>query len=189
MKITVNNLKDVYKSKQCTPETMELKGYTWLANLFVDSSGLGAEDEPALTQDRFMDRLKELIKENGGHVYTAITGAGQFQVNLGVYKKTSKSKVKRISGNTYEMLENPEGYTHDFRTIRLYDTDIITLDYLNRKIVLQSGGFETPTTKKWINKYLPARYMLKQQNFEWLVVDSVTGKVIPFTDGMELPIE
>ena len=56
------------------------KGYRLCKKYFVDSSGLGAEDEPALTIDRFIKCLKP------GRGY-AVIEAGQFQVIVGEFKK------------------------------------------------------------------------------------------------------
>lgn len=47
---------------------------------FVDSSGFGRDDEPALTPDQFLKKVKK------GRYY-AITGQGLFQVFIGEYEK------------------------------------------------------------------------------------------------------
>lgn len=56
------------------------KGWTLVETHFVDSSGFGAEDEPALTPEQFKKRLKV------GYGY-AIVEAGQFQAIVGEFKK------------------------------------------------------------------------------------------------------
>ncbi len=53
--------------------------------LFVDTSGFGAEDEPALTMQQLGDRLRELAEEHGP-LLVATVEHGQFQANLGVWK-------------------------------------------------------------------------------------------------------
>ncbi len=53
--------------------------------LFVDTSGWGAEDEPALTLTQLEARLRELVEEHGP-VQVATTDQGQFQAHLGVWK-------------------------------------------------------------------------------------------------------
>lgn len=50
-------------------------------DLFVDSSGWGAPDEAALTQDQFLAK----VRENGPNHAYAVTEAGQFQVWVGVW--------------------------------------------------------------------------------------------------------
>ena len=59
------------------------KGWEVTAEYFVDSSGFGREDEPALTIRQFINKLQV------GHGY-AITQAGQFQVYISEYQKGGK---------------------------------------------------------------------------------------------------
>lgn len=59
------------------------RGYRKVEEYFVDSSGFGAPGEPALTIPQFVDRIK------ADRAY-AITEAGQFQVYITEYRKTSK---------------------------------------------------------------------------------------------------
>lgn len=47
---------------------------------FVDSSGWGQEDEPALTPEQFLAKVKK-------DKFYAITGQGQFQVHVGEFIK------------------------------------------------------------------------------------------------------
>lgn len=63
---------------------------------FVDTSGFGAHDEPALT----VEQLKDKLRENAGKGYGyAITEVGQFQAYLGVFRFVGRKidKVKRES--------------------------------------------------------------------------------------------
>jgi len=53
--------------------------------LFVDSSGLGADDEPALSINQFKDQLKSLLEEHGP-LKLAIEDQGQFQVYIAIWK-------------------------------------------------------------------------------------------------------
>jgi hypothetical protein len=55
------------------------RGYTLVDTLFCDSSGLGAEDEPALSVRQLLARLRP------GYAY-AVIEAGQFQVHLGEFR-------------------------------------------------------------------------------------------------------
>jgi hypothetical protein len=59
--------------------TYEPEGWNKVEELFVDSSGFGAPDEPAMTQEQFL----KAVKPGLGY---AITEAGEFQVYVGVYK-------------------------------------------------------------------------------------------------------
>lgn len=177
MKITQANIQDVFKSTKMSRETMELKGYKMVEEFFVDNSGFGADDEPALRPNRFMEELTNTIKEHG-QVTTTITNAGQFQVDIGVFVKNGKSKAKRIENNTYEII-NDDGS----RAIRLHDTDIIT--FTNKgTIILSSGGWQTKTTKDRLNKYLPDNIRINQKNYNWTV--NIHGVKQEFTEGMEI---
>ena len=53
---------------------------------FVDSSGCGAEDEPALTFKAFLRKLKAVLDEHEGeNVYAILSGVGQFQVYITLF--------------------------------------------------------------------------------------------------------
>jgi hypothetical protein len=175
MKITLNNLQDVYKAEKCNVETMELRGYKLVEEMFVDSSGFGAENEPALTVNQFDKKVKELI-EKEGELQAKMTNCGQFQVYIGFFKKVETPKMKKIGQNTYERWQ---GRT---QIIRYHDTDVIEIQ--PNKIILRSGGWETSTTKRRINNFLPKGYNLFQRKFDWYVSIEKDKKTIPFEDGM-----
>ena len=156
---------------------MKLKGYELVEELFCDSSGFGVEDEPALTQSQLINEVRSLV-DKYGLLYTTITGVGQFQIYLGLFTKSGKKTACRIANNVL-MVENKNGHT-----IRLYDTDIITI-MDNGKIKLDSGGFRTATTKKWINQYLNG-YTVYQKDFEWYVFNQSDKTTILFEDGMTI---
>lgn len=69
-------------------EQPEYKGWRFVEEHFVDSSGFGARGEAALTVDQFVDKLV------AGHGYI-LTGIGQFQVKVSEYRPASSSKRKR----------------------------------------------------------------------------------------------
>lgn len=80
----------VFKNKsEITPEAVrsipmigheKIAGWTFIRYYFVDSSGFGQEGESALTFGQFMAQ----IKPSYGY---GIVDAGQFQVNIGMWKK------------------------------------------------------------------------------------------------------
>ena len=55
-----------------------------VATLFCDTSGFGAPNEPALTQQQLFEKIDELIDEHGP-VLMAIEEAGQFQAYVAVW--------------------------------------------------------------------------------------------------------
>lgn len=57
------------------------KGWTLKETLFVDNSGFGGNDEPALTTKQFLAKVKD------GFGY-AIVEINRLQVHIGVYEKT-----------------------------------------------------------------------------------------------------
>lgn len=178
MKLTLSNINKVYRAKKCSVETMEAKGYTLIENLFVDSSGFGQPDEPACTQNQFIQKLTEIINTHGA-VHATLTGVGQFQVYVGLFKKTGKSICKRIANNTLEITYP------DRKVIRLHETDIVT--FRGDKIILNNGGWETTTTKARMNEYIHPYYVF-QKKYEWFVHDIANETIIPYENGMELSI-
>jgi hypothetical protein len=72
----IDGLKAIPNLGDYVPEGFEL-----VENHFVDSSGFGAEDEPALTIGQFVDKLGT---KNG----YAITESGQFQLNIGEFARS-----------------------------------------------------------------------------------------------------
>ena len=178
MKLTLSNIQDVYKAKKCGVETMELKGYELIKNLFVDSSGFGSPDEPAMTASQFINELTAIIKKYG-MVYATITGVGKFQVYVGLFTRTGKRIAKTIANNTLEV------HYQDRTAIRLHDTDIVT--FKDGKMILDNGGWQTSTTKARINDHI-SPYYISQKNYEWYVHDIANETIIPYKNGMELSI-
>jgi len=164
MRITSANIQDVFKSEKASIETLELKGYKLIKEFFVDNSGWGSSNEPALTSDRFIRDLADLLKENPS-CYSFITNCGQFQVYVGIFKKVKRSLegVKKIAPNTLR-IENEGGYS-----IRLYDTDIISVNLQNNTCILNSGGFNTHTTRARISQFLPCDGQFFQKKGKWYI--------------------
>ena len=175
MIITENTINKVYRCKLASVDTMQLRGYELIDELFVDSSGWGLDSEPALTTSRFEKRLLELVREHGS-LTAKITSQGQFQVYIGLFKKTGKSKIEKVSNNTYK-IPTKEGYK-----IRLHDTDVI--EFKDDQIILDTGGYYTHTTKKRMNEWLPSRYYVYQKDFSWYVKDTEKNKDIIFNGSM-----
>lgn len=96
MRITKNNIDDVYKSQPATIDHMERLGYTLIEELFVDASGFGLDSEPALTQSQLKSKLT-LLLDKYPSVNTKLTNIGQFQVYIGLFIKTGQARSKRGS--------------------------------------------------------------------------------------------
>lgn len=81
---------------------------------------------------------------------------------------------RKVGNNTYaEILYDGSV------AIRLHNTDVVKI-HPNGLYTLNSGGWQTVTTKDRINQYSPRR--VYQRNFEWFV--DIDGKEHPFIDGM-----
>lgn len=63
-------------------------GWKEVERLFVDKSGLGAENEPAMTFERFCAWVREHMPKEYGY---GMVEEGQFQVYIGVFKRTEKA--------------------------------------------------------------------------------------------------
>ena len=69
----------------------------------------------------------------------------------------------------------------------LHSTDIVKLEAGN--ITLNSGGWETVTTKRRMNEVLKEwglPYSVHQKDFRWFVYDHETKAELPYYDGMML---
>lgn len=87
--------------------------------------------------------------------------------------KTNRD-TRKVGNNTYaEIL--PDGSVgimlHSTYVVKIHPDDTYTL---------QSGGWQTLTTKDRINKYSPVR--VYQRKYEWFV--KLNGKEYPFMEGM-----
>jgi hypothetical protein len=164
MKITNANIENVFKSERLSLETAKLKGYELIQELFVDNSGLGSESESALTPNQLINELKNILEKEKS-IYAFITQVGQFQIYLGIFKKVKRiaPNAKKISPNTLR-IETENGYK-----IRLYDTDIITVDFKHSIFSLNDGGFNTHTTRERIRKFLPCEGMFYQSKGSWYI--------------------
>lgn len=145
MRINNNNWQKVFNAQPCSVDTMQMLGYELIEELFTDSSGFGADNEPALSINQFERRIQQLVAKYGT-LTAKITGAGMFQVYVGLFKKTGTKCAKKIASNV--LLIEKDGK----RMIRLYDTDILT-DNGDGTLTVDNGGYATRTTHKRINEF------------------------------------
>ena len=84
------------------------KGWKLVDKWFCDNSGMGSEDEPALTIAQL--NAKMLDKYNEGHTYGyGVIERGQFQIWLGVFKKLEKGKSKHGQKRSTKTVERRRG--------------------------------------------------------------------------------
>lgn len=181
MKINTQTWSKVFGAKICTEDTMNAKGYTLIKELFVDSSGFGADNEPALTQSQFEREITATLTEHGP-LFATITRAGQFQVYVGLFKKdTSAAKIsRRVANNTLE-INYPDGR----RAYRLHNTDIVTY-HQNGDITLNTDGWDTVTTRERMTRYLPPAISVVRRKGVSYVYDRRNDSSLPLCDGMRL---
>jgi len=89
-------------------------------------------------------------------------------------------KSRRTVGHNTFIQHNANGialYLHGTPVYWVDDHDVMTLN---------SGGYETPTTKDRINQMLPASVGVIQKKFRWYLWNRHTGGETPFRDGMKV---
>jgi hypothetical protein len=84
--VLVRDAGDFFTAKSVAD--VDLDAYTEVDTLFCDASGMGSESEAALTQNQAKAKVSKLISKHGP-LFAGITGIGQFQVYVTLYKKTA----------------------------------------------------------------------------------------------------
>jgi hypothetical protein len=87
--VKLDDASDVFKSKNL--DGIDLDAFEEIDCLFCDSSGMGQDWERALTKKQCVAAVQGLISEYG-ELYSGITGIGQFQVYISVYRRKSKKR-------------------------------------------------------------------------------------------------
>ena len=85
--------------------------------------------------------------------------------------KLAQTRKRKLSNNTYLVVRDDGGYG-----VKLHDTEVVI--HYKDKIVLNSGGWRTVTTKERMNSFSP--FCVYQKDYQWFV----DGK--PFKDHMTL---
>ena len=91
MLVELNDASELFTAKDITGMS-DSKHFIEVATLFCDSSVFGQAHEAALTQEQAIDKAQELIDSNRAQLYVGITGIGQFQVYVTVYKRKQSKK-------------------------------------------------------------------------------------------------
>lgn len=81
---------EVFQSKDITGMKFATEDFEEVETLFCDSSGFGNESERAMTQEQATARTEDLINKHGT-LFAGLTGIGQFQVYVTLYKKSVDS--------------------------------------------------------------------------------------------------
>lgn len=103
--------------------------------------------------------------------------------------------IKRLSAKAMELATSDGVYVQYVNTV--------VFKQIGDTITLNTGGWHTMTSKRWINEYLPSHICLVQHDFNWyltikgdryisgkksLKARIESGEVVEFTDRMEIKI-
>lgn len=92
-----------------------------------------------------------------------------------------KNKVK-VANNTFLI----RIYGGDAIAIRLWHTDVVTY-HRDGRIILDSGGYKTVTTKRRMNDFTPDSIVLHQEDWNWyVVINREFDARFPYFDGMDV---
>ena len=91
--------------------------------------------------------------------------------NYSKLKELSETRKRKLSNNTYLTVREDGGLG-----AKLHNTEVVT--HYPNKVVLNSGGWQTVTTKARMNEH--TNLNICQKDFQWFV-DGV-----PFHDGMTI---
>jgi len=154
-------------------------GYELTETFFVDNSGFGASDELALTFNSFLTKVK------AGYFY-GIKEVGQFQVYINEFKKVSRAKQLAEQGIlSSKLVKNNTRlttYKNGDKVLKLHSTDIIK--WQGNNIILNTGGWNTMTTRARFNQFLPDGISVFRQKGKTIL--NVRGAEIEFYDGIEI---
>lgn len=96
-------------------------------------------------------------------------------------KKGRNATSKKLDNNTYA-----ERRGEDVIAVRLHATDVVTY-FRDGRVVLDTGGWRTVTTKDRINGYGPRGVSISSIKGEWRVFPyGFAGEGFPFADGFTL---
>lgn len=86
-------------------------------------------------------------------------------------------KARKVANNTFRFVRPEDGAT----VIRLHRTDIVQT-YVDGRVKLNTGGWQTVTTKDRLNSFAPCR--IYSEKGVWLV--SYHSRVYAYADGIIL---
>lgn len=122
------------------------------------------------------DKQRQAVMSKFGNAMR--TGKGRYQVGDALSStKTDFKPTKRD-----EIYTDSDGN----KRIKLWQTDIAIINPREKEITLNSGGYQTSTTKDRINRVIaPTGNIVIQKQNKWFVVNR-DGDSREFKDGMKL---
>lgn len=129
--------------------------------------------------------IEKLEKEYGNVYVIFTTTSNVFSTSYDVIIRNSEPLNKETQGKAVghktKLFENADSWR-----VRYHATDVISYNAKTNEYTLDSGGWDTNTTKKRINAYLPTGYYITQRKFEWYL-QTPAGE-IKFVDNMKIKI-
>ena len=94
------------------------------------------------------------------------------------------SQQTKIGSHKTSIFTDEEGFTN----IIYHSTAVVRFNQLKDKIIVNSGGWHTNTTKTRINQasnQFRLGFSVFQKDFNWFITNAI-GETIPFKDNMVL---
>lgn len=114
----------------------------------------------------------------------------------------ARKSARRIGNNTFRHVETIDGETFD--VVRLHWTDVVKVSKRDGRMILNTGGFRTATTKGRINDHSQRVFYVYSERGAWFVQERkrwnetektweeiqdpfAAGRCVPFFDGITVP--
>lgn len=110
-------------------------------------------------------------------------------IKVARFMEILKDRGIDINGAIYKRLSSKAMQVTTDKGVYIIYVNTIVFKMENGRITLNSGGWTTNTTKKWINYGLDLYYRkqyINQKNFAWFLNNRATGERVEFADNMQL---
>tara|TARA_B110000902_G_C14192459_1_gene544698 strand:- start:487 stop:945 length:459 start_codon:yes stop_codon:yes gene_type:complete len=98
-----------------------------------------------------------------------VRGCSMTNAHYRDFKELSETRKRKLGNNTYLVVRDDGGFG-----VRLHNTEVVI--HYEDKIVLDTGGWYSVTTKARMNEYTP--FHICQKDYDWYVDD------MPYEDNM-----
>lgn len=94
------------------------------------------------------------------------------------------SQQTKLGSHKTSVFTDSEGFTN----VVYHSTQVVRFSQIKDRIILNSGGYRTNTTKTRINQasnQFRLGFTVSQEKFNWFVTNAI-GETLPFSDNMIL---